>query len=159
MNIRVMFDGDKLQFGGRTDRAFIPKPLEDRLHYLFDNQIKKLRSLFPGGVCLYGEGYGPGIQNGGCYGKSQDFVLFDIQVDCWWLEDKEVSDIALKLGLVRTPIVGLGTLPEMINITCAGFRSHWGDFLAEGIVARPLVELRNRSGERIITKLKTSDKP
>jgi len=39
----------------------------------------------------------------------------------------------------------------------AGLVSKWGDFEAEGIVARPAVELKTRAGERIITKLKTRD--
>jgi hypothetical protein len=38
-----------------------------------------------------------------------------------------------------------------------GFKSHWGDFIAEGIVARPKVELKTRAGHRIITKLKYKD--
>lgn len=40
-----------------------------------------------------------------------------------------------------------------------GFKSTWGDFQAEGIVARPSVELKNRAGERIITKIKCKDFP
>jgi len=35
--------------------------------------------------------------------------------------------------------------------------SVWGDFQAEGIVARPGVELFDRAGRRIITKLKCRD--
>lgn len=38
-----------------------------------------------------------------------------------------------------------------------GFKSAWGDFTAEGLVGRPLVELKGRDGSRIITKLKYKD--
>jgi hypothetical protein len=38
-----------------------------------------------------------------------------------------------------------------------GVKSWWGDFDAEGIVARPQVELFTRAGHRIITKLKCKD--
>lgn len=38
-----------------------------------------------------------------------------------------------------------------------GFNSIWGDFIAEGIVARPAVELKTRNGHRIITKIKHKD--
>lgn len=45
----------------------------------------------------------------------------------------------------------------MIGITREGFTSTWGDFIAEGIVARPEVELFDRMGQRIITKIKYND--
>jgi hypothetical protein len=45
----------------------------------------------------------------------------------------------------------------MVKICNKGFESQWGDFIAEGIVARPQVELRDRAGHRIITKLKHKD--
>jgi hypothetical protein len=32
-----------------------------------------------------------------------------------------------------------------------------GDFIAEGLVAKPAVELRNRRGERIVVKIKHKD--
>ena len=45
----------------------------------------------------------------------------------------------------------------MIAMARKGFDSIWGAFKAEGIVARPTVELRTRSGKRIITKIKHKD--
>jgi len=42
-------------------------------------------------------------------------------------------------------------------MTKKGFKSQWGDFIAEGIVARPKTEMRTRRGERIITKVKYID--
>jgi hypothetical protein len=45
----------------------------------------------------------------------------------------------------------------MLEKTRWGFSSTWGDFNAEGIVARPICELKSRNGERIITKLKHRD--
>ena len=38
-----------------------------------------------------------------------------------------------------------------------GFQSMWGNFQAEGLVVRPLVELRSRTGERVIAKIKCKD--
>lgn len=38
-----------------------------------------------------------------------------------------------------------------------GIRSTWGDFEAEGIVARPKIELMTRSGHRLVTKIKCRD--
>jgi hypothetical protein len=61
------------------------------------------------------------------------------------------------LSIEIVPIIGTGTLIDMVNMTRAGFNSRWGDFLAEGIVARPKVELKTRDGKRIITKVKHRD--
>ncbi|OGE25607.1 hypothetical protein A3C26_03480 [Candidatus Daviesbacteria bacterium RIFCSPHIGHO2_02_FULL_39_12] len=110
-------------------------------------------------VCLYGEGYGRKIQETGkLYAPDGvDFVLFDITIDEWWLERKNIEDIAQKLGVKVVPIVGEGTLTDAIEMTKKGFKSEWGDFLAEGIVAKPRTELNSREGERIITKIKHRD--
>ena len=47
----------------------------------------------------------------------------------------------------------------MVDFVRHGFPSQWGDFTAEGVVARPKVELKTRNGARIITKLKHIDFP
>jgi hypothetical protein len=164
-NIRVMVTAPQvagadycLSYGGKTDDAQIPAKLIERLRSLFDPQFDAMKARFPDGVCLYGEGYGAQIQKGGGnYGPTQDFVLFDVKVGPWWLERANVEDVAAKLGLRVAPIIGEGTLAQMVEMARAGIKSTWGDFQAEGIVARPKVELSTRNGERIITKIKTRD--
>lgn len=156
-NIRVIIGSDgSVEFRGRTDRAQIPEPLKHRLEQLFLND--KLESQFPDGATLYGEGYGSKIQKvGSNYSQEQDFVLFDVDVGGWWLERAAVVDVSLSLGIQAVPVVGYGSIYEMVEICKQGFTSHWGDFQAEGIVARPKVELKKRCGGRIITKLKLKD--
>jgi len=159
-NIRVMFDGKCISFGGKTDRAQIPTNLINRLNESFLDKIALFKEVFDGDateVCLYGEGYGAKIQSGGKYRPDQDFVLFDIKIGHWWLQREDIEDIAKKLSIDIVPIIGLGTLVDMVNITRRGFNSLWGNFIAEGIVARPIVELKSRSGDRIITKIKHKD--
>ena len=157
-NIRIMIYNGRVSFGGKTDNAQIPAPLVARLREVFDPQTEKLAEMFPAGGCLYGEGYGPKIQKGGGnYGKIQDFVLFDVKVAEWWLERDNIEDVADNLGLRVVPIIGEGTIADMVEITRKGLFSEWGNFAAEGIVARPKVELRTRNNSRIITKLKTRD--
>ncbi len=86
-NVRVMFDGERITFGGKTDNAQLPSPLVSRLEYRFLGQLPRFRDQFPDGVCLYGEGYDPKIQKGGGnYRYDQDFVVFDIRIGKWWLE-------------------------------------------------------------------------
>lgn len=171
-NIRVMYKGneafgDDLTFGGKTDNAQIPAQLVNKLNELFT--IDQFRDIFPAtlvdlietspSVCLYGEGYGAKIQKGGgnYIPDGVNFVLFDVKVGDWWLKREDVEDIANKLAISVVPIIGEGTLDELARRCEEGFNSQWGDFIAEGIVARPKVELRDRAGHRIITKLKYKD--
>lgn len=158
-NIRVMFNGEKITFGGKTDNAQIPATLGTRLNETFLPLAPIFAEVFSGGdVCLYGEGYGAKIQKGGGnYRPDQDFVLFDVKVGDWWLQRADVEDVAAKLGLEIVPIIGEGTLHDAILWARRGITSIWGNFQAEGIVARPKVELTARNGKRIITKIKCCD--
>lgn len=158
MNSRVMFDGENITFGGKTDKSQIPSDLVNKLNSKFLPEIKLFEDNFKDGVCLYGEGYGAKIQkSGGNYRPDQSFVLFDVMIGDWWLQRKDVESIAATLGIKVVPIIGHGTLSDMIERTRAGFNSQWGEFQAEGIVARPAVELKARDGQRIITKIKYKD--
>jgi ATP-dependent RNA circularization protein (DNA/RNA ligase family) len=160
-NIRVMYDGKDIAFGGKSDDAQIPAFLVKKLQERFLPQALKFTEKFGGepiNVCLYGEGYGAKIQKGGGnYRQDQDYVLFDVKIGDWWLQREDVEDIAKFFGLDIVPIIGEGTLTEMIEQTRKGFNSIWGNFLAEGIVARPKVELVARNGARLITKIKHKD--
>jgi hypothetical protein len=157
-NIRVMMANGEISFGGKTDNAQIPAGLVKRLEQVFLPQADLLAAMFPEGGCLYGEGYGAKIQKGGGnYRPDQEFVLFDILVGGWWLRREAVEEDAAKLGLDVVPVIGRGTLPEMADIARMGFESKWGQFPAEGIVARPAVELWARDRQRIIAKIKHRD--
>lgn len=161
-NIRVIFNSDQITFGGKTDNAQIPAKLVERLNERFLDKIDLFRELFGkdgnSETCLYGEGYGSKIQKGGGnYRQDQDFVLFDIKIGDWWLQRKDIEDIAQKLDIDVVPIIGHGILIDAVEKTKIGFNSQWGDFIAEGIVARPATELKTRNGQRIITKIKHKD--
>ena len=163
-NIRVMWDGiGQITFGGKTDNAQMPAGL-----------VAALNNLFLGGLglkyfsenwkdvpcCLYGEGYGAKIQKiGGNYkADGQDFVLFDVRVGHLWLDRDSVADIATQLGLRVVPVYTTGTLQRMVDLVRDDvLLSHWGPFKAEGLIGRPVHELLDRRGERIITKLKAVD--
>jgi len=164
-NIRIEFDGTHVNFNGRTDAAQIPPFLLTKLQELFPSN--KLRLVFPDTaqvnsitpICLYGEGYGARIQKGGgnYIADGVDFILFDIRIGDWWLKHDSVSDIAEQLGIQATPCVGRGTLQLAIDTVKFGMTSTFGNFQAEGIVARPIVDMFSRSGARIITKVKCKD--
>lgn len=158
-NIRVMCSaiGGPVTFGGKTDNASIPAKLLSRLRDRFPDGC--MSSVFTDGqVCLYGEGYGAGIQSGGVYRPDQDFVLFDVNVSGWWLKREDVKDVAAKLGVEVVPIVAEGDLTDMVYLVRNQiFFSRWNGAAPEGLVARPKIELRTRSGDRVITKLKFKD--
>lgn len=156
-NIRAVYSRDEIIFCGKTDDSQVPSFLFNKLQRIFTPQKEKLAEMFPDGVCLYGEGYGNKIQRGRNYSEEQDFVLFDVKVGGFWLKRPAIEDIATNLGMKVVPIIGIGTLYEMVELVRKGFDSTWGNFKAEGIVARPSVELFARNGERIITKIKTRD--
>lgn len=157
-NIRVMWDGSTIRFGGKTDRANIPSTLVARLQDLFTQD--QFRASFDEGapVCLYGEGYGAGIQKGGAYiPTGVDFILFDVRVGDVWLEWANVCDVAWKLGIHTVPVVGEGPLLGAVECARAGFASAIGMAQAEGLVMRPVVALCDRLGDRIMTKIKHRD--
>jgi hypothetical protein len=158
-NIRAMWSEGQLTFGGRTDNAQLQASLIVALNNLFQPHRDKLTEMFGDApVCFYGEGYGPKIQKGGGnYRKDQGFILFDVMVGSIFLERHNVEDIATKLGLDVVPIVDLGNLEDLVRLIQDGLTSTFGDFPAEGLVARPRVPLFDRQGKRIITKLKGKD--
>jgi len=162
-NIRIQYlphGYPAVQFGGRTDNAQIPTKLFTYLQTTFPSSVF-IEADLPK-LTLYGEGFGAGIQSGGGnYSLTQKFVLFDVVVhgedQDWWLERDNVEDIANKLDVEYVPTIGRGTLYDAIDMVKSGLKSQWGNFTAEGIVARPAVQLWNRKGERIITKIKGRD--
>lgn len=166
-NVRVMWTGEEVKFAGKSDNATLHPLLIASLERAFSGQADVFHEIFGGydteplgamsEVCLYGEGYGPKIQSGGKYRPDQGFVLFDVRIGRWWLRREDVENVAQKLGADLVPIVGRGSLSRMVEMARTGFGSAWGDFPAEGIVARPSTELCCRNGERVITKIKHKD--
>jgi hypothetical protein len=183
-NIRVIYDpyvhpDDQVRFLGRSDGAIIPAPLLAHLKETFQGYPY---DVFDSRVTLFGEGYGPKIQGGGKYRNDHSFVLFDVKIGDFWLRRHDVDDIAAKLSIDSVPVIGHGTLYQAINLVkygtayhdkeveavrsvmtndwlsqVPGMTSRWGNFEAEGIVARPAVPMFDRQGGRIITKVKGVD--
>lgn len=159
-NIRVEWDKDaeSVTLGGRTDNAQIPAFLLTRLQELFP--VSKFQYLYPDiSMCLYGEGYGARIQKGGgnYITDGCDFILFDVLIADYWLEWGNICDIADKLKVKVVPEIDVCNLVHIIPKIADGFNSYFGQFSAEGVVGKPLVELQTRRGQRIVTKLKTRD--
>ena len=174
-NMRVIYDGNGgVEFRGRTDAANIQPSVDAGMAlYRTPEMIQRVQEVFDGSpVILFGEGYGKGVQKigekyipDGC-----SFVLFDVyiptspegyadgvQVDGWWLNRENQEDVATKLGIPIVPVVGKGTLHDGIAMVRDGFKSNWGDFIAEGLIAVTTCGLFDRKGRRLNTKIKWRD--
>lgn len=164
-NIRITLDEsldsqNTFEFGGRTDNAQMPTRLLKILMEKFDSSmVDKVRSKVQSKITFFGEGYGAKIQKGGgnYIPGGNDFVLFDANIDGWTLKRDSLEELGKSLEIAVVPIVGKGTLDEAIEFVKGKPLSKWGDFAAEGIVCRPAVELFQRNGKRIITKIKCKD--
>lgn len=160
-NIRIMWDGVQVRFGGKTDDAQIPSFLLNVLQEKFTPAVLQNTFKDAKAVCIYGEGYGRKIQKGEHYLSDRcDFILFDVQVDGWWLTRDNLEDVSIKIGIDIVPLIGSGTLIEAVEFVKTGFKSTIAqekDFIAEGLILKPKVELFNRLGHRIVTKIKHRD--
>ena len=153
-------------FRGRTDAAQIPGHLLKRLEELFPvdkmtEQFNPAERPLKDTIVLYGEGYGEKIQSGGRYTNGgADFILFDVRVGDWWLLRDKVESIANALGIKAVPLVGYMTLTEAIEYIRRGFTSQVAadpTLPAEGLVLKTPMGLLDRTGHRIVAKVKTVD--
>ena len=87
--------------------------------------------------------------------------MFDVKVNNMYLKTDSRDEIAKKLGADVVPFIGDFTIYEAINYVMHGFRSRIAQHpevkMAEGLVLRTKLGLRNRRGERLIVKIKYED--
>lgn len=176
-----------IRIAGKTDNAEIPKNLlkhmqekytNDKIygclglkewipvsefaeHKWVDDNGKPMVKAIPM-YTIYGEGYGDKIQSGGWYIKNgNEFIVFDVKVNDIYLKTDARDEIATKLGAPIVPLIGYFTLDEAIDFVRKGFRSKVAENpevkMAEGLVLRTDLGLRNRMGNRLIVKVKYED--
>jgi hypothetical protein len=125
----------------------------------------KLGEMFPDAdVTIYGEAYG-GKQQGQSwrYGKDLKFICFDVQVGDVWLNVPNAEDVCTKLGLEFVPYVQIQVSLESLTAirdtpSVQAARNGMGhDHPREGVVLRPLVEMKLNNGERVICKYKPDE--
>lgn len=157
-NVRVVWDGYKPTFLGRTDKAQMPTRLLKALQETFTEELLE-QTFGATPAILFGEGYGAGIQKGGIYRPDVAFILFDVWIDVW-LAYENVIEIGEQLGIDVVPVVGRMSLMHqirtMIQAQLVSSVAQTYSFM-EGVVGTPLIPLNDRRGGRIIVKLKTED--
>lgn len=161
-NIGIYWDGHNVHFQGRTEKAEIPKHLKEKLVELFGGNVNEElfeQTFGEKEVILFGEGYGIKIQNGGKYRQDVSFILFDVYFpnQKLWLKREAVESIASTFGIDVVPIIFEGTLEDGINYVKRKPKSTIGTADMEGLVARPKVEIIDRTGHRVIVKIKVCD--
>lgn len=164
-NIGIEWDGYQISFQGRTEDAIIQPSLLKELNSMFLNDAmeQKFEEVFgTKKVILFGEGYGGKIQkHGKKYREVESFILFDVYFpdSNLYLKRAVVEDIANKLALDIVPIIGEGTIDEAVEFAKVERKSTVGlcEAPMEGIVCRPVIDLRTRTGDTVIVKLKYKD--
>lgn len=161
-NIGIVWDGHRVSYQGRTERAQIPAHLMNKLIELFGGDVNE--ELFEqkfgeNPVVLFGEGYGIKIQNGGNYRSDVSFILFDVYLpdQDLWLKRDAIEDIAKAFNVDAVPIVMRGTIEEAVQFVKTKPKSTIGTANIEGLVCKPEVDLLDRMGRRVIVKIKVRD--
>lgn len=153
---KVWPDEIKVNFfsGGEKHENFIK---------LFNEQSlsDKFREMGVPEMVIFGEAYGGKCQGmSKSYGKDLKFIAFEVKIEHNWLAVPQAEQICNQFGLefvhyeeVATDLVILNTLSEADSVQAV--RNGMGPgHIREGVVLRPLIELRKNNGERIIAKHK-----
>ena len=164
-NIGVVWDGHKVAYQGRTERAQIPAHLTNKLISIFgtDEAEEMFEQTFgEKQVVLFGEGYGAKIQKGGGNYIPDDcgFILFDVyMVDSdTWLKRDAIEGIAKSFGVPAVPVVMVDTIEKAVEFIKTHPRSIINPLHEmEGVVGRPMVDFYDRNHDRLIVKIKVRD--
>jgi len=165
-NIRLSFSHTgKRSVQGRGNNSEIPHFLNEKLWTIvnaipFEDYLTKSADGYPD-IVIYGEGYGPGIQDvGKRYADEPSFIAFDININGYWLNAASFQTFTMDLNVPRVPMIFRGTLADAIKDVRKGFTSTIAKdktLIAEGYVLKPLVPMYDNRGNRIITKVKYED--
>lgn len=162
-NIGIVWDGHKVSYQGRTERAQIPAHLMNKLIELFGGDVNEEvfeQKFGEMPVILFGEGYGAKIQKGGeNYRSDVSFILFDVYLpeQDLWLKRDAIEDVAKTFDIDVVPIILKGTLKEAVDYVKSNPKSTIGTADMEGLVCKPSVDMLDRMGRRLIVKIKVKD--
>jgi len=134
---------------------------------LFDKDFltQKFEEVFPDqDVVIFGESYG-GKQQGmsKTYGKEPKFIGFDVKVGIVWLNVPNAEDVCKQFGIEFVDYVKVPTELEALNAerdkpSVQAVRNGITEpRQREGIVLRPLIEVKTNNGERVISKYKPEE--
>jgi hypothetical protein len=177
-NVRIIWDGNRITFGGKNTLDPNNLPGRLRIHLEenygtseFENVIEQVFGDTP--VTIYGEGYGHKIQQGaGYFPDSEDgenqFIGFDVMINGQYTSVSNAQDIFAKLDIPFVECApGTYTIPELVLSSIVRIREteegepvfvHDGtNHEIEGYVLRTDYPLYDHRGNRVITKVILDD--
>lgn len=164
MNVRVHWDGYKISFYGRSKSAVLPEHLKTKLTEMFiNNKTEEMFEQLFGKqeVILFGEGYGHKIQCGDNYNSKEcNFILFDVFTDNKYLPLEQVNQIAHSLNICSVPIILTETIDNAVKFVKSKPKSYIAEnkeYEMEGLVGRPMTDIYDNEGNRIMVKIKARD--
>jgi len=158
----IIFSGGKLSFfsGGSDHKNFVG--LFDEKH-LFSKFAVLVGQDELSDITIYGEAYGGKMQGmRDTYGDELRFIAFEVKWGNTWLSVPDAEEIVGGLDLEFMPYTHISTTLEAIDAerdrpSEVAQRRGCGEKKREGIVLRPLIELRKNNGERIVAKHKNEE--
>jgi hypothetical protein len=134
---------------------------------LFDKDflIKKFEEIFPDqDAVIFGEHYGGKCQGmSSTYGKESKFIGFDVKVGDVWLNVPNAEDVCNQFNIEfvsyeKIDVSSPKLIEERDKPSVQAVRNGITEpKKREGVVLRPLIELRKNNGERVIAKFKPDE--
>lgn len=160
-NIRVHWDGHRVEWSGRTDASQLPKEVEALLQETFgESEIIFEQNFGEKEVFLFMECYGGKIQ-GGLYGGKERLIGFDVMIGTTYLDKMIIKDIFDKFGVETVRFSKVDNLQEAIDFVRLNKApsEHCDTRMneIEGLVCVPAMRLYDHQGKRIIVKIKKKD--
>lgn len=159
-NLRVRWDGEQALWNGKSNNFQCSSDLADYMNNTFIEEIFEEKFGRDKKVVLFGEHMGKKVQGNELGLDDDEFILYDVNIDGYWLDGAAIKEIATYFGIHTCyDFMGEGELCEftgsLVNLIERVSKGEFKDW--EGIVATPLVECRTQKGDRVIVKIKNRD--
>lgn len=151
--------GDEIKFFSGGEKY-------DRFVSLFDPELlrEKFRELLPDKTVFFGEAYGGKCQGmSKTYGTELKFVVFDVKIGDCWLSVPQADQLATSCGFEFVWYIQTTTDLKSLDAARDAFSEQAkrngieGDHIMEGVVLRPLIEVKTNNGNRVIAKHKRAE--
>lgn len=161
-NLNFYYDGNHVSYCGHTERSEFTGGKKAWLDALITPEFESIFEQVFGEkeAMIHGELLGPKIQSNFYDLSDFKFFVFDIcnKTDNVFWRQEVVDLYAKEFGFERAPVVINGTLNEIAELVKTAPASKVNPKIEmEGIVIRPVRELKNAKNERIIYKVKLAD--
>jgi hypothetical protein len=146
---------DRVIICGKTANASFPGDLIEKIEWIANPEVFR-RMFGDTHVKVFGEGFGPGIQqNGGGYRPDKGFILFDVQKGTEagltpsspFLGGGPLHNVAEGLGVEIVKVIDTCTLAQAwSHMVDREYESTYPNHVLEGVVGRPETPYYVRTG-------------